>query len=58
MLPFPALDGGRLLFMFIRLFTGKAISDETEGKIHFVGIMLLFGLMIYITFQDVGRFIL
>lgn len=58
MLPFPALDGGRLLFMFIRIFTGKAISDETEGKIHFVGIMLLFGLMIYITFQDVGRFIL
>lgn len=58
MLPFPALDGGRLLFMVIRLFTGKAISDETEGKIHFVGIMLLFGLMIYITFQDVGRFIL
>lgn len=58
LLPFPALDGGRLLFMVIRLFTGKAISDETEGKIHFVGILLLFGLMIYITFQDVGRFIL
>jgi regulator of sigma E protease len=53
MLPFPALDGGRLLFMIIRLFTGKVISDETEGKIHFVGLMLLFGLMIYITFQDI-----
>lgn len=58
MLPFPALDGGRLLFMIIRIFTGRKISDETEGKIHFVGLMLLFGLMIYITFQDVGRFIL
>lgn len=58
MLPFPALDGGRLLFLVIRKFTGKSISDETEGKIHFVGLMLLFGLMIYITFQDVGRFIL
>lgn len=58
MLPFPALDGGRLLFLIIRIFTGKTISDETEGKIHFVGLMLLFGLMIYITFQDVGRFIL
>lgn len=58
MLPFPALDGGRLLFLVIRIFTGKAISDETEGKIHFIGLMLLFGLMIYITFQDVGRFIL
>ena len=58
MLPFPALDGGRLLFLVIRKFTGRTISDETEGKIHFVGLMLLFGLMIYITFQDVGRFIL
>jgi len=58
MLPFPALDGGRLLFMVIRKFTGKVISDETEGKIHFVGLMLLFGLMIYITYQDIGRFIL
>lgn len=58
MLPFPALDGGRLLFMIIRKFTGKAISDETEGKIHFAGLILLFGLMIYITFQDIGRFIL
>ena len=58
MLPFPALDGGRLLFMVIRLFTGKAVSDETEGKIHFVGLLLLFGLMIYITYQDIGRFLL
>jgi regulator of sigma E protease len=58
MLPFPALDGGRLLFLIIRIFTGKTISDETEGKIHFIGLMLLFGLMIYITFQDIGRFIL
>jgi membrane-associated protease RseP (regulator of RpoE activity) len=44
--------------MVIRVFTGKSISDETEGKIHFIGLMLLFCLMIYITFQDVGRFIL
>jgi regulator of sigma E protease len=58
MLPFPALDGGRLLFMILRIFTGKRISDEAEGKIHFVGLMLLLCLMVYITFQDVGRFIL
>ncbi len=58
MLPLPALDGGRFIFLIIRKFTGKAISDELEGKIHFVGIMLLFGLMIYITFIDVGRFII
>lgn len=58
MLPLPALDGGRLLFLIIRRLTGKTISDDTEGKIHFVGILLLFGLMIYLVFQDVGRFIL
>ena len=58
MLPFPALDGGRLLFLVIRLFTGKRVSDETEGKIHFIGICLLFALMIYVTFNDVIRFII
>ncbi|MBE6610253.1 MAG: RIP metalloprotease RseP [Ruminococcaceae bacterium] len=58
MLPFPALDGGRLLFLVIRLFTGKRVSDETEGRIHFIGICLLFALMIYVTFNDVIRFII
>lgn len=58
MLPLPALDGGRLIFLIIRKFTGKKISDETEGKIHFIGMMLLFGLMIYITVLDVDRFLL
>lgn len=57
LLPFPALDGGRLVLLVIRKLTGKAISDETEGKIHLVGIVLLFSLMIYITFIDVGRII-
>ena len=58
MLPFPALDGGRLLFLVIRLFTGKRVSDEAEAKIHFIGICLLFALMIYVTFNDVLRFII
>lgn len=57
MLPFPALDGGRLLFLLIRKVTGKRVTDEMEGKIHFVGIMLLFMLMIYVTFNDVIKFI-
>lgn len=57
LLPIPALDGGRLVFLVIRKFTGKAISDELEGKIHLVGIVLLFSLMIYITFIDLGRFV-
>ncbi len=55
MLPLPALDGGRLLFMGIRKLTGRRISDEIENKIHFAGLMLLFMLMIWISVQDVGR---
>lgn len=57
LLPFPSLDGGRIIFVIIRLVTGKAITDEIEGKFHFVGIMLLVLLMIYVTFNDVTRLI-
>ena len=57
MLPLPALDGGRLLLIIIRKITGKAITDEMEGKIHFVGIMLLLALMVYVTWNDIIRFI-
>lgn len=58
LLPFPALDGGRLVMLAIRQITGKVITDEMESKIHFVGIIALFALMIYVTWQDIGRFIL
>lgn len=52
-LPIPALDGGRLLFMIVELLRGKAIPPEKEGMIHFAGLILLFGLMILLTFMDV-----
>ncbi len=58
LLPLPALDGGRLLFLVVRLITRGRFSDEIEAKINFIGIMLLFALMIYVTWQDIGRFIL
>ena len=58
LLPFPALDGGRLLFLIIRRIAGKGISDMVEAKIHLVGMMLLFALMIYVTWNDIGRFII
>ena len=57
LLPFPALDGGRLLFLVIRKITGKRVTDEMEGKIHFIGIMLLLALMVYVTWNDIIRFI-
>lgn len=55
MLPLPALDGGRILLLFIRKLTGKVITDEVEGKIHLIGFALLIGLMVYVTYQDVLR---
>ena len=56
-LPFPALDGGRLLFVVIRVFTGQMISDEMENRIHYAGLMVLFFLMLLVTFKDIHTFI-
>lgn len=58
LLPFPALDGGRLVFLVVRKITGKAITDKMEANIHTAGIILLFGLMIYVTWNDILRFII
>lgn len=58
LLPFPALDGGRLLFLAIRKITGRAITDKMEASVHTAGIILLFGLMIYVTWNDILRFII
>ncbi|MBR2736257.1 MAG: site-2 protease family protein [Firmicutes bacterium] len=57
-LPFPALDGGRLLFVLIRAVTGRMITDEMENRIHYAGILILFMLMILITLKDIHTFIL
>lgn len=57
MLPFPALDGGRLIFVVIRKITGKAITDNMEAIVHMVGMILLMLLMVYVTWQDIVRFI-
>jgi regulator of sigma E protease len=52
LLPLPALDGGRLLFIAIETLRGRRINPEREGLVHMVGFMLLLGLMVYITVQD------
>lgn len=57
LLPFPALDGGRLIFVIIRKVTGKAITDNMEAIVHMVGMVCLIGLMLYVTWQDILRFI-
>lgn len=55
LLPIPALDGGRILFVFIRMITGKMISDNLEGKIHAAGMVLLLCLMVFATWNDITR---
>jgi len=53
LLPIPALDGGRLLFLVIELFRGKPINRNLEGYVHFIGILLLFALMAIISIKDI-----
>ena len=53
LLPIPALDGGRILFLLIELIRRKPVSKKIEAAIHFTGIILLFSLMILITFKDI-----
>lgn len=56
LLPIPALDGSRLLFIFIEFLRGKPIDPEKEGFIHFVGFALLMLMMIVIAYKDIMRF--
>lgn len=53
LLPLPALDGGRLLILGIEAVTRKKLPQNVEGYIHFVGIVVLFALMIFVAFNDI-----
>jgi regulator of sigma E protease len=53
LLPFPALDGGRIAFLLVEGVRRKPIDRKIEGYVNFVGIMLLFTLMAYVSFKDV-----
>lgn len=55
LLPLPALDGGRLVFLIIEAIRGKAIDQDKEGMVHFVGLMLLMALMVFVMFNDIRR---
>lgn len=57
LLPIPALDGGRLVFLVIEAIRGRRVSEEREGMVHFIGLMCLFALMILIMFNDVRKII-
>jgi regulator of sigma E protease len=58
LLPLPALDGGRIVFVLIEwVRRGKRISPRTEGLIHAIGFVLLMGLMVVVTYQDIARIV-
>ena len=53
LLPFPALDGGRLVFVAIETVTGRDIPPEWVGRINMVGFGLLLLLMVLVTYNDI-----
>ncbi|WP_338817644.1 RIP metalloprotease RseP [Parvimonas micra] len=55
LLPIPALDGGRLVFLFIELILGRPVSRSKEGLIHTIGFIFLMGLILFVSFKDVIR---
>ena len=55
LIPFPAFDGGRILFLFIEKIKGSPVKAETENIIHNIGFFLLLALLVYITFNDILR---
>ena len=55
LLPLPALDGGRILFVVIRKIAGEHMSDEMEGKVHGIGFMLLLAVIVFVTWNDITR---
>ena len=54
-LPFPAFDGGRILFLFIEKIKGSPVNPKVENIIHAIGFILIIALMIYVTFNDILR---
>ena len=53
LIPLPAFDGGRILFLIIEKAKGSPINPKVENMIHSIGFILLMLLMIYITFNDI-----
>jgi len=57
LLPLPALDGGRLIFILLELIRGKPIPPEKEGMVHFAGLILFFIFTIFILYNDILKII-
>lgn len=57
LLPIPALDGGKMLFIIAEWFRGKKIPVEKESNVHFIGFIFLIGIMLMATYQDILKLI-
>ena len=55
LLPLPALDGGRLVFILIEILKGSPIDPKKEGFVHFAGFVILMVFMAYMVIKDLGR---
>lgn len=55
-LPFPALDGGRLLFVIISKIRGRRVAAEVENTIHMIGFFLLILFVLFVTWKDLARY--
>ena len=55
LLPLPALDGGRLVFLIVEAVRRKPINREIEGMVHFAGLMLLMALMVVVMYNDIMK---
>ena len=56
LLPLPALDGGRLVFLLIEAIRGKPVPPEKEGIVHLAGMAALMILMVVVLFNDITKF--
>ena len=57
LLPLPALDGGRIIFVLIEMIRRKPINQKYESYVHMIGFALLMALMVYVSFNDITRII-
>lgn len=57
LLPLPALDGGRLVFLLLEVVRGKPVPPEKEGFVHMAGLILFFLLMLFVMYNDIMRII-
>jgi len=55
LLPLPALDGGRLVFLFLEIIRGKPVDKTKEGLVHAIGLVSLMALMVFVMFNDINR---